>query len=219
MGIRLETVLPNRRFLIRLAVYRFSAAFLAVIAFSIQLSRPAADSPLRWLGFTALWLVLFLAYFFGGLRPLCYLFRIVEFYENGISTEAFEVLLDQIERVRWVQKPFRLFGIFPLFQPQDHLVCFYRENQKKKCVRISGLYFASLREAFDQAYEFSIPWEYYPYRRKYRKKKSLPASDVTPSQALLGPAVPPTVPKKLDLVISSQEALGPEDPAQPPESP
>ena len=43
MGIRLETVLPNRRFLIRLAVYRFSAAFLAVIAFSIQLSRPAVS--------------------------------------------------------------------------------------------------------------------------------------------------------------------------------
>ncbi len=219
MGIRLETVLPNQHFLIRLAVYRFSAAFLAVIAFGIQLSQPAADSPLRWLGIAAFWLILFLAYFFGGLRPLCYLFRIVEFYENGISTESFEVLLEQIELVRWIQKPFRLLGIFPLFQAQDHLVCFYRENQKKKCVRISGLYFDSLRETFDQAYEFSVPWEYRPYRIKHRKKKAPPASHIPQSQTFLGPAVPPTVPKKLDLIISSGEVPDQKELSQPPDPP
>lgn len=219
MGIRLETVLPNRRFLTRLAVYRFSAAFLAAIAFSIHLSQPAAGDPLGWLGITAFWLALFLAYFLGGLRPLCYLFRIVEFYENGISTESSEVLLEQIELVRWVQKPFRLLGIFPLFQAQDHLVCFYRENQKKKCIRISGLYFAGLRETFDQAYDFSIPWEYRPYRMKFRKRKSAPASSAPQPQTFLGPAVPPTVPKKLDLVIPAREPSEQAEPSQPPESP
>lgn len=219
MGIRLETVLPNRHFLIRLAVYRFSAGFLAAIAFSIHLSQPAAGSPLRWLGIAAFWLALFLAYFFGGLRALCYLFRMVEFYENGISTDSFDILLEQIQLVRWVQKPFRLLGIFPLFQARDHLVCFYRENQKKKCVRISGLYFASLRETFDQAYEFSIPWEYRPYRIRYRKKKAKPASAAPQPQTFLGPAVPPTVPKKLDLMIPSGDAPEQPEPAKPPDPP
>lgn len=199
MGILLETALPDRRFIIRLAAWRFTLAFLCVAATAVIFTRPAFDAPLLWLCLAMLFLVLGAAAFLTGLQPLCFLARRVEFYENGISAEPYEIPLERLERVRWKQEPFRLFGLFPFPPYRDCMVCIVKpEGKRKRPTRavVSGFYFMNLRESFDRAYEFSLPWEFVPYHKKLRRrpKKTRPLPKAPAPEAFIGPPVPPAPP-------------------------
>lgn len=193
MGILLETALPDRRFLIRLSARRFAACLICGAITAFCFSRPALAAPLRWLLLDGLCLGITLGWFIAGISPLCFLSRRVEFYENGVSAEPYEIYFTQLDYVHWRQEPFRLLGLVPLsLPPRDRMVCVMKPTGKRRKGRrfsVSGFYFSGLRETFDRAYAFSIPWEFTPYRPK-RKKKAAPA----PGPRTLGPSVPPISP-------------------------
>lgn len=191
MGILLETAPPNRRFLIRLAVWRFSVSLVFLWITAVHFSRSAFDAPVRWLLLAGLWLSLFLGWLAAGLHPLCFLQRRVEFYENGIAAEPYEIPLEFLDRVQWRREAFRLLGIFPLPLAADRMVCILKPEGRRKFgkrVSVSGFYFAGLRDAFDRAYEFSIPWEFVALRKKRGKRR---AAKKPQQQTPIGPAVPP----------------------------
>lgn len=193
MGILLETALPDRRFLIRLSACRFAACLICGAITAFCFSRPALNAPLRWLLLDGLCLGVTLGWFVAGMYPLCYLSRRVEFYENGVSAEPYEIYFTQLDHVHWRQEPFRLLGLIPLpLTPRDRMICVMtpKGNRRKgRRLSVSGFYFSGLRQAFDRAYAFSVPWEFTPYRRK-RKQKTAPS----PGPLMLGPSVPPTAP-------------------------
>lgn len=187
MGILLETVLPNRRLLVRLALWRFALCLASAAATCFCFSRPAFDAPLRWLLTAGFWILMDVGWFLAALYPLCFLFRRVEFYETVIYAEPHEIPVGQLQFVRWKQEPLRLLGLFPLPLPlRDRMLCVWREGKKLRRLGVSGFYFSGLREGFDRAYGFSLPWEYTPYRS--RKKRPRLQTDV---QSPMGPAVPP----------------------------
>lgn len=194
MGILLETALPNRRFLIRLAVCRFAMCLICGAVTAFCFSRPVSGAPLFWLLLDVFCLGITLGWFIAGMRPLCFLSRRVEFYENGISAEPYEIFFTQLDYVHWKQEPFRLLGLIPLsLPPWDRMICVLKPaGKRRKGARaaVSGFYYSDLRQAFDRAYAFSVPWKFTPYRRKRKKKTISPPA----AQSVLGPSVPPTAP-------------------------
>lgn len=212
MGIRLETAFPNRRFLLYLTAWRFVLSALFLTATAIQFGRPWIYEPLRWLLLASLLLGLCLGFFFAGLRPLCFLQRPIDFCENGFQCQTFDFPLELLQTVRWKQERFRLLGIFPIGPVRESMICVSRYKGKTHKLYICGFYYENLRETFDEAYQFSLPWELIVYRnRKKRRKHSANAQKPNfPPQQPLGPPVPPS---------SHWQPETPSEPSAPPQTP
>lgn len=169
MGIRLETVTPDRRFIICLGAARIAAALICWIITGWAIAQPVRAPSLRWSLYVLVPLFLGFAFFIAGLKPFVFLTRFVEFYEDGISFGQSECLLSDLMIVCFQEDSFRLFGCIPLScLPERRMYCFFRARKTKKGrqkkprrrVCLSERYYPGLMDAFERAYEYSVLSEY-----------------------------------------------------------